>query len=245
MNYVGRRFLVATLLASIVVAGTAGAEEATFRAPPDLAQRMKDVGKIALLLKEVEVVEILSGGVREPRPEWGTDARGKVEAAIAAEFRRLGYELDALPPPPEGDDEFRSILSLYGAVTGSVLRHAYDGPNLFPEKKTRFDYTVGAIDNVLRASGADAMLVVHASDEVSTSGRKAMQTLGIVAAAVVGVVVTPNMGQTRLMVGLLDRSGDLLWFNLRGGRGGYDLRDPESVSKLVSLSFAGFPGRPK
>lgn len=245
MNFAGRRFLAATLLAAIVVAGTAGAEEATFRAPPDLAQRMKNVVKIAFHRPEVGIVEIMAGGVKEARPEWEVEGRGKVQAAIVAEFLRLGYELQELQPPLESDDEFRSILSLYGAVTGSVLRHAYDGPNLFPGKKARFDYTVGPIDNVLRASGADALLVIHASDEISTSGRKAMQTLGVLAAAVVGVAVTPNMGVTRLMVGLLDRSGDLLWFNLRGGKGGYNLLDPESVSKLVSLSFAGFPERAK
>lgn len=233
-------------LAILLVAGTLhAADEESFRSPPDFARRMKDIRSIAMFRPDVRIFEISSGGVKEPRPEWGEECCEKVQAAFVAEFRRFGYDLKVLDPAKDNSAELREIMFLYDDVVASVLRHAYDGPNLFPAKKTNFDYTVGPIDNILQPAGADALLLIRGVDEISTTGRKAMQTLAILAGAAAGVAVTPNMGRTVVIVGLIDRSGDLLWFNIRGGSGGYNLRDPESVSKLVSQSLERFQSRLK
>lgn len=230
----------------VILAPAAGftAEQEPFRAPPDFLQRMQKVKTIGILKPEVKVFEITSGGVKELRPEWCDEACGIVKSGITAEFRRFGFELKAIDPGKDSEGEVREMLALHEAVVAGILRHAYDGPGLFPAKKTNFDYTVGSIDNIVGPT-ADALLVVSGIDEISTSGRKAMQTLGILAGAAVGIVTSPNMGKTFLFVSLVDRSGDLLWFNVQGGAGGYNLREPESVSKLVAKSLAGFQEKMK
>ncbi|MEJ2725912.1 MAG: hypothetical protein P8175_14975 [Deltaproteobacteria bacterium] len=234
-------FPLAALFAFFLIAGTLhAAGEGSFRAPPQFAERMKNVRTIAMLRPDIEIFEISSGGVKELRQEWCDEGCEKVQNAFVAEFQRFGYDIEFLDPPQDDSSELREILFLYDDVVTSVLKHAYNGPNLFPAKKTDFDYTLGPIDNVLQPVGADALLLIHGIDEISSSGRKAMQTLGVLAGAAVGLIAVPNMGRTVVMVALVDRSGDLLWFNIRGGSGGYNLREPESVSKLASQSFAGF-----
>ena len=246
MKHAAIRRLALLLLTVLIVPATGfAAEQETFRAPPDFPQRMKKVRTIGILKPEVKIFELTSGGVKELRPEWCDEGCVLVKTTVTAEFRRFGYELKAIDPGADSEGEVREMLALHEAVVTGILRHAYDGPGLFPAKKTNFDYTVGPIDNIVRLAGADALLVVSGVDEISTSGRKAMQTLGILAGAAVGIITTPNMGRTFLFVSLIDRSGDLLWFNVQGGAGGYNLREPESVSKLVAKSLAGFQEKMK
>jgi len=246
MKYAAIRWLaVSFLLVFLFPAAGFAAEQETFRAPPDFRQRIQKIKTIGILKPEMKIFEITSGGVKEARPEWCDEACGFVKTALTAEFQRFGYELKAVDPGTDSEKEVREMLTLHETVIASILPHAYDGPGLFPAKKTNFDYTVGPIDNIVRLAGADALLVVRGVDEVSTSGRKAMQTLGILAGMAVGILTTPNMGKTFLFVSLIDRSGDLLWFNIKGGAGGYNLRETDSVSKLVSQSLAGFQEKMK
>lgn len=246
MKYPAFRWLAIGFLTFFLVpAAGFAAEQEAFRTPPDFRQRIQNVKTIGILIPEMKIFEITSGGVKELRPEWCDEAFGHVKSAFTAEFQRFGYELKDVDPGADSEKEVQEMLSLHEAVVASILPHAYDGPGLFPAKKTNFDYTVGPIDNIVGLAGVDALLVVRGVDEVSSSGRKAMQTFGILAGLAVGIVATPNMGKTLLFVSLIDRSGDLLWFNINGGAGGYNLREPESAAKLVAKSLAGFQERMK
>ncbi len=239
MKRTGSSFLA--ILCFLLIAGTLhAAEEESFRHPPDFASRVKNIKTIAMFRPDIKIFEITSGGVKEFRQDWGDESCAKFQAAFISEFRRFGYDIKILDPAQDNSAEFREFMFLYDDVVRSILRHAYDGPHLFPSKKSNFDYTVGPIDNFLEAAGADALLLIRGVDEISTTGRKAMQTLAILAGAAAGVVMTPNMGRTVVIMGLVDRSGDLLWFNIRGGSGGYNLKDPEGVSQLVSQSLERF-----
>ena len=229
------------LAAFLLVAGPVyAAGEESFRTPPGFAQRMKNIRTIAIFKPDIKMFEISTGGVKELRQDWCDECCLKVQTAFVTAFQQFGYDLKMLDQAQDSSQDLREIMFLYGDVVTSVLRHAYDGPNLFAAKKSNFDYTLGPIDTLLEPAGADALLLVRGIDEISSEGRKAMQTFGVLVGLAAGVVVTPSMGKTVMIVGLVDRSGDLLWFNIRGGSGGYNLRDPESVSKLVSQSLERF-----
>jgi hypothetical protein len=234
------------LLVFLLAAGTVhAAGEDSFRTPPDFSERMKNIRTIAIFRPDIKLFEISTGGVKELRQEWCDEGCLKVQSAFVTEFHRFGYDLKILDPTQDNSPDLREIMFLYDDVVTSVLRHAYDGPNLFPAKQTNFDYTLGPIDNLLLPAGADALLLIQGVDEISSEGRKAMQTFGVLVGLAAGIVVTPTMGKTVMIVGLVDRSGDLLWFNIRGGSGVYNLRDPESISKLVSQSLERFQEKMK
>ncbi len=40
-------------------------------------------------------------------------------------------------------------------------------------------------------------------------------------------------GYTAVSLAVVDRQGRVLWFNMAGGEGAFDLRDPESAGKVV------------
>lgn len=238
--------LLGALCAFLLVAAPLhGADEETFRSPADFAHRMKNIRTIAMFRPDIKIFEISSGGVKELRQDWCDEGCEKVQTAFVDEFRRFGYDIRFLEKGQEETPEAREMLFLYSDVLTSVLKHAYDGPELFPAKKTNFDYSVGPIDSLLQPIGADALLLIHGVDEISSAGRKTMQTLGILVGLAAGVVMTPGMGRTVVIVGLVDSSGDLLWFNIRGGSVGYNLREPESVSKLASQCLEKFEERLK
>jgi hypothetical protein len=234
------------LFVSLLAAGAVrAADEESFRTPPDFAERMKNIRTIAMFRPDIKMFEISTGGVKELRQEWCDEGCLKVQSAFITEFQRFGYDLKILDPEQDNSQDLREIMFLYDDVVTSALRHAYDGPNLFPAKKTNFDYTLGPIENLLQPAGADALLLIQGVDEISSEGRKAMPTFGVLVGLAAGIVVTPTMGKTVMIVGLVDRSGDLLWFNIRGGSGVYNLRDPESISKLVSQSLERFQEKMK
>jgi hypothetical protein len=108
----------------------------------------------------------------------------------------------------------------------------------------------------------DAHLFVTASDEIKTSGRRGMDTLGLAYGAflmpMIYVTVVPMVlvmnpkadigefnrgmlkamwpaGLTTLKVEITNpQSGDILWSFTKESRSGYDLRDPASVESLIA-----------
>jgi fructose-specific phosphotransferase system IIC component len=85
------------------------------------------------------------------------------------------------------------------------------------------------------------MLFVYGFDEISTSGRKALTFLSIIAGAFTGVAIVPRAGITSISIALVDASGTILWYSIKGSEGGFDLRDPESASRLLRGILSGFP----
>jgi hypothetical protein len=60
----------------------------------------------------------------------------------------------------------------------------------------------------------DTLLLVSASDQIATEGRKALQAGSVILGALVGVQVAPNYGVTNLCIALVDaETGEILWYN--------------------------------
>jgi len=111
---------------------------------------------------------------------------------------------------------------------------------VFPEKVKSFDYSIGPIDTILARYGCNALIVVYGTDEISTSGRKALMALGTIAGAFTGTVLVPMGGMTTVNFALIDANGNILWYTSRA-EGGYDLRKPESALKLINHVIADYP----
>jgi hypothetical protein len=105
-----------------------------------------------------------------------------------------------------------------------------------------FDYSIGPIDKILQKHGTDALIFVYGFDEISTGGRKALQAAGIIAGALTGVVVLPRSGFTVINAAIVDPSGAVLWYNVKGSQGGYDLRNPESATNFIRSVLSDYPG---
>ena len=140
--------------------------------------------------------------------------------------------------------EIKEINALYRAVAASIYNHTFwygQNPNIFPERIKNFDYSIGPVNKLLKRHKADGLLVVYAADEISSSGRKALQ----VVKALNPFDQVDHGGVTSMVIGLTDRTGAILWFRTLANAGSYDLRDPKSSQAFVRDIFDDYPGGEK
>lgn len=196
--------------------------------------------RIALLEPRILVGEQSTGGMFEPNADWTEQARENLEQELTAALGNVGNEVVRLNlnVTPEADS-LRRYNYLFGAVAGSVVEYQFFPGNRLPTKKREksFEWTVGpGLREVAALEGFDYVLMVRTKDAYGSTGRKALQIVGLLAG--VGVTSGEHVG----MAGLVDvKTGDVVWLNADLQMGG-DPRTPEGAAKRVSQLLEGFPG---
>ncbi len=232
-----KRLILCLVFLPLLVGTAYPAENA--RKHPDLTARITNI-KTILLLPTVKMSEILAGGVKEYREEWSSQAKENVTKAVVEHLKGKQIEAKTLAADQAPPEALTDVQALYGAVSSSIRLHTYGDVHLFPEKLREFDYSVGSIDTIAKDMGIDAILFIDAVDEISTAGRKALMTAGVVAGALIGIIPVPQRGINTVSLGLVDASGTVLWFTVRYDGG--DLREPGGASQTVTGMLAELTG---
>lgn len=201
----------------------------------EMAARMETIKTIGLLPPEIRIYELSAGGISELKEDWTALGKENVTRAMVEKFggRLIEIRMESLDNASR--TELEEIRSLYRHVALSFLNHT-EGPDAFPGKKERFDYSLGPMEKLLAELKVDALLFVGGVDRISTGGRKALAALGIIG----GVVFLP--GGTGLSIGLADGTGSILWYRFQGSAFGGDFREPEGAVKFTEGTLSGFPG---
>jgi len=217
---------------------------------PDFDSRFASLETVTLLPPRVAVFRRTAGGIDEEVEEWTEQARGELTAAVRERAGRLGHVRFlpyVEPPAPDSQTAETAVRStrdstwdLFEAVVRAIQLHTYIGPNRFPDRLTHFDYSLGtAAGELVATNGADAVLLVVAFDAVETAGRQAARAAGVVAGAITGIVVTPDLSPAVMTIALIEaNSGDLLWYNQVIFTSA-DIRDRDSDEDLVNLALEG------
>lgn len=204
-----------------------------------LEKRARRLDSIKMLSPEIKIYALTAGDVSELRDDWSAEGRKNAEKAIVQGLKEKGVQVSVLRGGPAADAECEEVLALYKAVIDSVYTHTVVGsPNLFPDKVKNFDYTVGPLARVLNRQKGDGLLIVYGSDEISSTGRKALR----VVQAINPFAPPQQSGVTYIHIALVDGSGDLLWWRGFANNGGYDLREYESAVGFVRKLLEDFPG---
>lgn len=202
--------------------------------------------RLIVMRPDVSVGLLTAGGAVEQREDWTTAARANILRAIE---RQQGGRGGAVTVAATRDIAGSTPLAvadldrLHDAVGTAIRLHKYGGPAL-PTKRGRFDWTLG--DDAVRfgrATGYDYALFLHAEDSFASSGRVAVQALGVLGCAV-GFCVIAHGGHQAAFASLVDlRTGRIVWFNtLASGVG--DLREPAGADRMIaSLLDRMKPGR--
>lgn len=196
--------------------------------------------RIALLDPRIVVGEQSTGGLFEPNADWTQQARENLERELAKAIGGVGNEVVRLnlDSVPDGES-VRRYNYLFGAVADSVMEYQFFPGNRLPTKKQNksFEWTVGpGLRNAAALAGFDYVLMIRTKDAYGSTGRKALQIVGLLAG--VGVVSGEHLG----MAGLVDvKTGDLVWLNADLQMGG-DPRTQEGAAKRVAQLLEGFPG---
>jgi len=235
------RRLGIALLASIALAGCVQTRQ---YADVEFAPPQGDY-KLLVMRPDVSVGSVTTGGLVEPRADWTETARGKVLAALKAQQAGRGGNVlildhrDSLPGiAPE---TIADLERLHYAVGSSIALHKYSGSYLPTKRGKGLDYTLGEDAVALgRRTGYDYALFLHAEDSFASTGRVALQVLGV-AGCLVGFCA-PNIGGAGQFAyaSLVDlRTGEVVWFNVlqagsqvAGIKMG-DIRTDEGAAQMV------------
>jgi hypothetical protein len=186
----------------------------------DWRARTRTIG----ILSAVRVEEVSPGGVEEENVEWTAQAGRNVVKALTDGLR--ARKLKAKPLSWKDDPELDEVRLLYAEVAGAIWSFTYP-PYPFPTKRNRFDYTVGPVDRILDRAGVDVLLVAAGGGQTGADGRR--------------LSLLSGRSTALLTLGLVERSGDVIWFDIWGGRA-VDLRSEADVAETVAKLLSELPG---
>lgn len=174
---------------------------------------------LAVMRPDVTVGSVTTGGLVEPRADWTEQARANLLQALKAQQatrggRTLIIENRSSVPGVSGES-IADLERLHNAVGSSIALHKYMGFEL-PSKRGRgLDWTLGEeAVKFGRATGMDYALFLHAEDKIASTGRVALQVLGV-AGCLIGFCAPQGGGGQTAYASLVDlKTGDVVWFNV-------------------------------
>lgn len=201
--------------------------------------------KLLVMRPDVSVGSVTTGGMVEPRADWTETARANLITALKAQQAEHGGNtviMDRRDSLPGVEPETVAELErLHYAVGQSIALHRYSGAYLPTKRGKGLDWTLG--EDAVRLgqrTGMDYALFLYAEDSFASTGRVALQVLGV-AGCVVGFCA-PNIGGGGQFAyaSLVDlRSGEVVWFNVLqagtqiAGVNMGDIRKPEGAAQMV------------
>ncbi|MCY7399124.1 MAG: hypothetical protein LH466_09860 [Sphingomonas bacterium] len=205
--------------------------------------------KLLVMRPDVSVGSVTTGGLTEPRADWTEAARSNLLAALRAQQAGRGGNVrvldrrDSLPGVPA--DTIAELERLHGAVGNSIALHKYLGENLPTKRGKGLDWTLGGQAVALgQRTGMDYALFLHAQDSFASTGRVALQVLGIAGCFVGFCAPTMGGGSQFAYASLVNlRTGEVVWFNVLQSRIG-DIRTEAGAAEMVERLLGRMkPGR--
>lgn len=212
--------------------------------------------KLLVMRPDVTVGSVTTGGMVEPRADWTEQARAGLLAALKTQQAARGgniFIMEKRDSLTGIDPEMVAELErLHYAVGSSIALHKYSGAYLPTKRRKGLDWTLGEDAVALgRRTGYDYALFLHAEDSFASTGRIALQVLGV-AGCFVGFCA-PNIGGGGQFAyaSLVDlRTGEVVWFNVMqagtqvAGIKMGDIRTEEGAAQLVDRLLERMkPGR--
>jgi len=201
--------------------------------------------KLLVMRPDVSVGSVTTGGLVEPRADWTEAARANFLTALRAQQAARGgnalimEKRDSLPGVDP--DLVADLERLHYAVASSIALHRYSGQYLPTKRNKGLDWTLGEDAVALgKKTGFDYALFLYAEDSFASTGRVALQVLGV-AGCFIGFCA-PNIGGAGQFgyASLVDlRTGEVVWFNISqassqiAGIKFGDIRTPEGAAQMV------------
>jgi hypothetical protein len=232
------RLLLLVLLLSL--ASAAGAYTKNRVATDANGNPVRISGSVVIVEPNIELSEVLAGGVEEPRREWSEAARRlypeEVHRRLQAAGTRQQPDYD-IPDNLPSDTRLGQILRLNEAVSISILAYTSPGNQLATKRGKKLDWTLGpGVEELRKATGADYALFTYVRDSYTSAGRKALRVVGL-------LLLGGDIGGGRQIgvTTLVDlRTGQVVWFNVLAKQTG-DLRDASGAQKTAESMLRGIP----
>lgn len=211
--------------------------------------------RLLVMRPDVTVNALTTGGMAQPRADWTEQARTNIIQALRAQQGGSGGKVLVLARrnelPGISADQVADLERLHYVVGQSIALHKYSGASLPTKHGKGLEYTLGEDAVSLgRRTGYDYALFVYAEDNVASTGRTALQVLGV-AGCFIGFCAPSGGSNQFAYASLVDlRTGEVVWFNvlstgsqLPGVTFG-DIRKPDGAAQMVERLLGRMkPGR--
>jgi len=202
---------------------------------------VKIQGSVVMIEPNIELSEVLAGGVQEPREEWSKKARALYPRMVQEVLdehhieRKPDLDLDENADP---NAKIGQIARLNWAVSVSILQNTYNGAHLATKKARQLDWSLGTgVQEIQKRTGADYGLFTYIEDSYTSTGQAALRVLAFVLYGGADIGGGRQIGVTTL-VDL--RTGQVVWFNFIVKSTG-DLRNEEGARTTAKVMLKGFP----
>jgi hypothetical protein len=201
--------------------------------------------RLLVMRPDVTVGSVTTGGMVEPRADWTETSRAHLIAALRAQQAARGGNVTILERrdglPGVDAESVAELERLHYAVGSAIATHRYSGAYLPTKRGKGLDWTLGEDAVALgRKTGFQYALFLHAEDSFASTGRVALQVLGIAGCAVGFCAPNIGGGGQFAYASLVDlRTGEVVWFNvlqagtqIAGIKMG-DIRTSEGAAQMV------------
>jgi hypothetical protein len=198
---------------------------------------------------DVELSEITTAGLLEPKAEWTKSAKEHLGDALKDELKRRHAQLIFYQPSkkPATERAHAQLVKLHNVVGEAILTHMYEPSLRLPNKEGKFDWSLGSAVDFLREDyDAEYALFILLRDSYASTGRVAVSILematqpGLLINAMLGRAV-PGGGIQVAFTSLVNlKTGDIVWSNRLTNPGGR-LRTREHSEEVVKNLLADFP----
>jgi hypothetical protein len=238
--------IAARILAASVLAAVTGCTTTTPSYSPrgrrhaTLESQISAIRTTAVAPPVITLNQYTAGGIREQRDDWTDSARQAARETLESlRPEKIVYLRDSALTP-EIAAEVAEVQALYRTIELNFA--IFSDPYVALPTAGRFDFSVGSIDRICEAAGADALLLVYGEDDYFTSDRKALAVVGFAASLITKVDVQPSNGREHLSAALVARDGTLLWYAVLGPGMIGDLRKPDGVKATIQNLLRSMPG---
>jgi hypothetical protein len=189
------------------------------------------IKRIGVVQPKVTISELTVGGRLNYNKEWSKEGEANVREAIKGALKDQNIvTVPVTVNSKEVENELEDVVALYGAITESLLSYSLKYSKVgFPDNLHGTKaLTLGPLTDLYGKLNVDALVMVYATDEISSGGRKLfMFDYGL------------RKGVTHMSVGVVDGEGVIRWFNRKSDTG-YDLRSLSSTGKFMDKIFKGY-----
>lgn len=229
------------LIAALLLVSVPGLAHDRNRAASDASgQPIRISGSVVMIEPDIELAEVLAGGMEEPRKAWSEAARRLYPAAVHSQLAAAGVQQlpdfdipDTLAP----GSRLGQIIRLNEAVSFSVLAYTSPGNQLATKRGKRLDWTLGpGVAELRKATGADYALFTYVRDSYTSGGRVALRVAAL-------LLLGGDIGGGRQIgvTTLVDlHTGQVVWFNFLSKQTG-DLRDAQGATTTAQRMLKGIP----
>lgn len=231
-------FLAAALLLLLAFDSFAYTQSRVLKGPD--GKPVKIEGSVVMIEPDIELSEVLAGGVQEPRQGWSEAARRLYPQAVKTKISngRVTQKPDfIIPKDLDPASRLGQVIRLNYAVSTSILISTAPGGQLVTKKNKQLDWSFGpGVEEIRKQTGADYALFTYVRDSYTSTGQAALRVIGFL---LLGGDI--GGGQQVGVTTLVDlRTGQVVWFNFLAKQSG-DLRDEQGAAATAHNMLKGFP----